>query len=444
MNVLIITTFFPPDSTIAAVRPYMFAKYLMQFGHQVTVLRSGVLWQNPDNSFPPLENLQVISYLGENSPAEIFAREGKASLSDQGKSRISFLPDRIREPIAHIYHTYFNAIDLYQILKRSRYFFQKQKEYLDDLRNKGNSFDVVFTTYGRLENVYAGEYASALFGCPWILDMRDPIAQPLVYRGLSLLYLKRFQDAAVSKADACTLVSNDMRKSSPGMEKSRNVTVLYNGYEPFGDDGGGEPAPESFSLCYTGMLYKGRRDVTPLLRALKQLSSEGKIDLSRVQIEYAGPDFQYMREDAEALGIETCLADHGYVTRAEASRMQKCADVFLLLSWNTKKEQGVLTGKFYEGIRCSRPILALVDGDTPNSELYQLNQKYHYGFCYEEARRREQFPELCAFLLQLYTKKMERGAVEYAPSEAFSTAFRYDTLTRQLETLCKNLIERSK
>lgn len=440
MNVLIITTFFPPDSAIAAVRPYMFAKYLMQFGHQVTVLRSGVLWQNPDNSFPPLENLQVISYLGENSPAEVFTREGKASLPDPGKSRISFLPDKIRKPIARAYHMCFQPLDLHRSINYAKELFQKQRESLEELK-QNQSFDVVFATYGELENVYAGEYASALFGCPWILDMRDPIAQPLVYRGLSLLYLKRFQDAAVSKADACTLVSNDMRKSSPGMEKSRNVTVLYNGYEPFGDDGGGEPAPGSFSLCYTGMLYKGRRDVTPLLQALKQLSSEGKIDLSRVQIEYAGPDFQYMREDAEALGIETCLADHGYVTRAEASRMQKRADVFLLLSWNTKREQGVLTGKFYEGIRCSRPILALVDGDTPNSELYQLNQKYHYGFCYEEARRQKQFPELCAFLLQLYTQKMEHGSVEYAPSEEFSAAFRYDTLTRQLETLCKNLVE---
>ena len=43
MNVLIIATFFPPDTAIAAVRPYLFAKYLTKMGHQVTVLRSGLL-----------------------------------------------------------------------------------------------------------------------------------------------------------------------------------------------------------------------------------------------------------------------------------------------------------------------------------------------------------------------------------------------------------------
>lgn len=41
MKILIITTYYPPDTAIAAVRPYMFATHLTQLGHEVTVLRSG-------------------------------------------------------------------------------------------------------------------------------------------------------------------------------------------------------------------------------------------------------------------------------------------------------------------------------------------------------------------------------------------------------------------
>ena len=41
MDILIICNCFPPDTAIAAVRPYMFAKNLAEMGHRVTILRSG-------------------------------------------------------------------------------------------------------------------------------------------------------------------------------------------------------------------------------------------------------------------------------------------------------------------------------------------------------------------------------------------------------------------
>ena len=88
MNILIITTYFPPDSAVAAVRPYMFAKYLIRSGHKVTVLRSGDFFRAPDRSYPALDGLKVISYLGKNCPAEAFER-GEISSWSPVKSIIS-------------------------------------------------------------------------------------------------------------------------------------------------------------------------------------------------------------------------------------------------------------------------------------------------------------------------------------------------------------------
>lgn len=440
MNILIITTYFPPDSTIAAIRPYMFAKYLARSGHKVTVLRSGDFFRAPDRSYPALDGLKVISYLGKDSPAEAFERGELRSWSlPESKSRISFLPEKIRLPIAKAYHSFANLWAVERMKHNIKVPFDKQKKVLNSLRTEGERFDVIFATYGNLENIYAGKYASELFDCPWILDFRDPIAMPFHFNGLSLSRMKHFQDQWISQADACTVVSNGLRESSKGFRHSKKTATIYNGYEFFEGDGGGTPEPDVFSLCYTGMLYDGKRDITPLLKALKLLYSEGKIDLTRVRIDHAGPDFQYMQAAAETLGMTACLADHGYVTRDEASRLQKSSDIFLLLSWNTQIDKGVISGKFYEGIRCGRPILALIAGDTPDSELYELNETYHYGFCYEECRP-QQFQQLCDFLLQAYRQKMEHGSLDYAPSEEFSTAFRYDTLTKKLETLCEKLI----
>lgn len=446
MNVLIITTYYPPDSAVAAVRPYMFAKYLTQFGHHVTVLRSGELFRKPDWSLPALKETRVISYLGEDSPVEAFERGEEITVPTSiptSKSRLAFLPSTIRLPIAWVYHACIDLGGFRQLAQWKRHsekMFTRQKQALHALKMEDKSFDIVFSTYANLENVFAGEYAASLFSCPWILDLRDPIAHSFFKHGPTLIYLKRFQDRAVSRADACTVISDGLRESSRGLRESSKTVTLYNGYEPFQDDGGGTPESGIFSLCYTGMLYNGQRDATPLLEALKHLSDEGKIDLDRVRIHYAGPDFHCMLQDAEALDMEACLMNHGYVTRAEASHMQKSADIFLMLSWNTKESQGVISGKFYEGIRCGRPILSLVSGNIPNSELYQINKQYQYGFCYEAARRQEHFPLLRDFLLQAYRQKLERGIVDYTPSKELSTVFRYDTLTRQLETLCQKLI----
>lgn len=438
MNILIITTHFPPDSSIGAVRPYMFAKYLLQFGHQVTVLRSGEFYRQPDHSYPPLEGLRVISYLGENSPAEVYSRGGEVSY-EPGKSPISFLPPAIRFPIAKIYHTWFKPVDVIRRVRAAKARFAEQKQALDKLR--GERFDVVFATFPSIQNFWAGAYAAELFGSKWIMDLRDPIVPSSDYRGLSRIILEHIQDRALKQADAFTVASDGMRSSTPGLRKfSNKVYRIYNGYDPlpgtFQDPG---PSPGVFSVCYTGSIFEKRTSV-PLLRALRQLSEQGRIQLDRVRLEYAGPDFDFFRTEAEAAHMECILSDHGYVTREEAARIQGRSDIFLLLSWNTKGQLGMLSGKFYEGIRASKPILAIVAGDVPNSELYQINQRFHYGFCYEEGRDAELFPQLCDFLLQAYTQKMERGAVDYAPSAELSTHFRYDTLTRQLESLCKKLV----
>ena len=74
MNFLIICSYYPPDSAISAVRPYMFAKYLSQSGNKVTVLYSGAFNSTPDESYEKLDGVRTISFLGEQCDAELFAK----------------------------------------------------------------------------------------------------------------------------------------------------------------------------------------------------------------------------------------------------------------------------------------------------------------------------------------------------------------------------------
>lgn len=442
MKILILTTYYPPDTAIAAVRPYMFAKYLAQRGHQVTVLRSGEINKRCENFFDSLSDVRVISYLGENSPAEAYQRGQWSGVPAEGISRIGFLPSWLRRPVAKLYHRFTRERDIARRLQRRLDCHEKQKAALDAMKDE--AFDIVFSTAGEFENLLGGQYAAKLFSCLLIQDFRDPMAASTLQSKKEFAYLKSLQTEAVQNADVCTAVSQGVLQDICTGLTARNTAVLYNGYEPT-DAAGSDAVPPAgqLSFCYTGQLYGGLRDFSPLLNAICQLNASGKIALDNIKIHYAGKDFDCLLQQAEKYGITEILVNHGYVGRTEAAKMQAETDVFAVLSWNTATAKGVLTGKFYEGIRARKPILAIVAGDVPGSELDLINQTYRYGFCYEACREKEQFQALCDYLEGLYREKMSAGSISYTPDPALVTDFRYDTLSQKLEAICLNTIRRN-
>ncbi len=442
MKILIITTYFPPDTAVAAVRPYMFSKYLTQLGHDVTVLRSGEILDGVSDFFEQLP-IKVISYLGGDSPSERYERgERYDNERFSRNSRMSFLPFFLRFPLSKIYHGLNRRKYFDSKLRKAEIKAEKLCRELDKMCDAG--FQVVFSTYGELENIYGGYYAAQLFNCPLIQDFRDPLANRELGTRREYRILKKIQDEAVRNASACTAVSEGVlsevcQGETPGF-------VLYNGYDAVAETSLKEQSAmgDVLSFCYTGQLYAGKQDFSPLLRALRTLADKGEIPLDKLCIHYAGKDFEYLLAEAKKYRVDAILKDHGYVDRKQAAQIQKQSDIFLVLSWNTKKARGVLTGKFYEGIRAHKPILAVVAGEVPHSELDLINQKYRYGFCYEVSREKEQFNSLCDYLEKAYCKKMSAGVVEYAPEPALEEDFRYDILSERLENICLQLIREKK
>ena len=439
MDILIITTFYPPDTAVAAVRPYMLAKYLTKRGHKVTVLRSGEFYASASDFFDMNIPVRVISYLGPDSPAEQYARgELKEVPVIEAKSRIDFLPEVIRKPIAAA----FNACMRPRRFKKKQEAIaakvEKQKAALDAL--SGEHFDVIFSTFGQQENIAAGQYAKQLFGCKLIQDFRDPLARKPFLTKSEYRYMKRIQDEAIRKADGMTAVSEGFRRelAESAAADTPNIT-LYNGYEPVAREAQDEAAEQGmFTFCYTGVLYEFS-DFTPLLRALQRLAQEKRIDLAKVRLDYAGRDFVRLQDLAQKMGMTQILHNHGYVSRSEAARLQHTSDIFLVLSWNRFDSQGVLPAKLYEGIRAKTTILSLVSGELPHSELSLLNETFGYGFCYEACREKELFDKLCDFLADSYKEKMELGKIQHEVNPKLEEKFRYDNIAQQLEQFIQSI-----
>lgn len=449
MRFLIICTYYPPDTTIGAVRPYMLAKYLSVQGHEVTVLRNGVFYRSPDPLYAPLEQVEVISYSGPDSDAERYLR-GEYQVNHVNKEKrptASKLPAVLYAPLVSLYSVLTGPFSDQKRIKKAKHDFSLLRPAIDDMFNKGYTFDCVFSTYSNLENIYGGEYAAKKFNASWIQDLRDPVT--MYHRKGSFFWninARKIQKYVLKNADLCTTVSAGLAEYLESFCPGSTVKEIYNGYDVGFDD---LPEPDmtgrdkKLELCYTGSMYGPEfKALETLLCHIRNLSNEKKISLDNVSFVYAGKNSTKVKSYFDKYKLGTLFQDYGYITRSEVFELQKKTDAFLVFSWNTNNMRGVITGKFYEGIKSNKPIISVVAGNRPNSDLMLLNRKYGYGYCLELCSEREHGKGFDEFFLKMYDEKMKNGHLSYMPSEKLKNDFRYDHIASDLADIAEQIAKK--
>ena len=132
--------------------------------------------------------------------------------------------------------------------------------------------------------------------------------------------------------------------------------------------------------------------------------------------------------------------DHGYLTKYETQKLQKSSDIFLIMVMNLSDYTGVLTGKLCESIQNRLPVIGLVSGDIPNSELCETIRKYNLGFCHEQSRK-ETYVQLKEYILNQYNRKINYGNAIYEPSNQAFLDFNYKNIVKKLDYEIKELLE---
>jgi hypothetical protein len=148
---------------------------------------------------------------------------------------------------------------------------------------------------------------------------------------------------------------------------NKPTAVILNGFDP--EDYPSIPSDTAsgnfLTLVYTGRIYNGKRDPSPLFRALSAL---GPI-AAKVRVHFYGPDLGIIRDLACRFGVDDIVTTTNSVPYNESLRAQISADVLLLLLWNDPRERGVFTAKLFEYLGARRPILAIGPIDNVASEL---------------------------------------------------------------------------
>ena len=439
MKILIIAVYFPPQNSVASLRPYSWAKYWSRAGHNVTVLTTRKP-DHPTNTVYPFTGFKVREVeipffnrlrgtLGKGNTAKVAASKNVvkasflSSLLGRANKLIQFLQNRFGVL------SYCRMPDLTDLWVNPA-FRAVANEQWDLVVSTAWPYPVHQIAYRLRKNGLAKK---------WVADWRDIWIGNHLYAGLFPFTLieKFYERHWMKKADFITTVSEplaDILRNRYGDK----VSVIYNGFDP--EDYENLPSEKAypqdgvFRIVYTGSIYSGYQDPSPLFEAISRLKNEGRITPDRLQVIFYGNNAD-MSALAKQFDISEYVQYGGFLPRQQALHYQRDADALLFLEFESKSLQGILTGKLFEYLFAGPPILAVGVGAGDSSAAVL-----------RKTGRGESFGNRIDLLLEKIVILMESKMNDTTPKRR-SDAFRHDaeifeyTRKKQAENMLRSVLD---
>lgn len=353
MNILYVSFFYPPYQCIGAVRSGKLSKWLLRRGADVRVI-SAAPQPLPDSL--PLEVPKERVYYSSWRDWDAFARRIIAchDARSSADSATDAGPSKVEAWYRALWHWPDGQMGW------------RHKALQEGVRWLGNwRPDVIYASAWPITSLLVGRAFAKAFGVPWFAEFRD------LWVGnhyLDFLPHWRKRIDAMWEKHVLSDVAGVVTVSEPLAKRLRRyrkpVIVLPNGWDPEDMSARETNPPESrneLRIVYTGLLYGGRQDVTPLLKAMREMPE--------VRADFYGRQFDCVQRMCARFHLLDRVRFYASVPRSEALRMQRQADVLLLALWNDSREKGVYTGKLFEYLAAGRPILAIGPKDNVAADL---------------------------------------------------------------------------
>jgi glycosyltransferase involved in cell wall biosynthesis len=430
VRVLIVAGYFPPPAPLAATRVASLARFLRARGHDVRVIAA----RNATRFHSLVPDLPAGTVFYERKPD----LDGPARLLVRARGRARSLARgrRVGSPAAPAAATAStgarsSAARLYDALVK---FPDEHAGWLPWAVARGRRLvrewrpDVIYASAPPVSGLVAAAWLARRTRTPWVAELRDPWSDNAY---LDAPAWRRRVDRALERRvlrSATALVSVTRGWAEElAATYGRPTALVMNGYDAdaYGDGGAGDPAdPERLTIRYTGVVYGGRRDPSPLFEALALAGAAP----DRFRVQFYGEELDAVRALARRHGVEGVVEVHPPVARAAVVALQQSADVLLLLGWRSERDRAVVPGKLFEYLGARRPILHV---GFERGEAAELVRSLGAGVVAND-------PATIAEQLHRWRRlKAERGALPGPPLDAvrpFSREARFLELETFLRT----------
>jgi|GEM_PF-369405 len=249
---------------------------------------------------------------------------------------------------------------------------------------------------------------------PWIADLRDLWnLNPYVSHTFIRDYFeKRLELKTFENADALTTTTDLAAETLSTLHPMSKIVPILSGYDKDDfkfleelvskNDNFSNDFSEKLKFIYAGSLYGGKRDPTYLFEAIRQLEDEGKLDSSKISIEFYG-DSTGLEEIASRYGLLDIVHIGGKIAHEEVLKKQLESDVLLLISWDNEKEKMFIPGKIYEYFALKKPVLSIGYKEGSLKDLIEETKVGYHVSSLESTKEA---------LLNIYDEFVENGTVE--------------------------------
>lgn len=379
MRILIVTTFFPPQNSIASHRPYSWAKYWSRAGHDVCVLTTP---KNRLSSAPIVASqsgFQVVER-GYGRVLDLIIQSYKSKQSTLVKSK----------PVSHgifkkAIRRIFKKIDDFRI-SRGIFHYRRFPDFSSYWAQNAirwaleqEPWDIVISTYGPHTTLTVGNAIRKKNHTQlWIADFRDLWTDDHIFKGLALFrgYERWLERVYLKRADLITTVSDPLADVLSAKSGKKCLTI-ENGFEPADNlelpaDNVFADRPQKVRMVYTGSIYRTTRDPSPLFEAIQSIneSESHRHLLENLEVIFVGGNIETLAEMVSQYRVEPWVSLEGFVSRQSALMMQRDAHVLLFLESNANGIDGILTGKIFEYLSSGTTVWAI--GNTVDSTPGQL------------------------------------------------------------------------
>jgi hypothetical protein len=439
-RVLLVSYHFPPVGGAGVQRPVKFARYLPEFGWDVSVLQAA----NP--SVPLLDP----SLCEEIPPETIIERartfEPGYAVKAAGTSAPSGQPPLLRRVIgrglrhaaALLLHPDAQVLWYPDAVRRGRGLLRRLPH------------DAILATAPTYTNLLVGRALARASGLPLISDFRDEWDLSSTYwenapaDRLSRALQRRMQRAVLrdTRAIIATTQASSQRLLARAAE-ARSAAwgeCIYNGWDAHDLAAGASatptlaPDPERFRLVYTGTLWN-LTDITPLVRAVTALADAHPGLAGRLDVVTLGRKTPEQRAVLEGLrDTPAQWHDLDYAPHPVALATMGQADALLLLLSDVPGAERVAPAKLFEYLAMRRPILAI----APESETAGIVRSVHP----DGHRVPSDVPGIAEWLRRAIADQQGGVATVPVPDEAIAP-FARRHLAGQLATLLTRVVEES-
>lgn len=448
MKIAISAFHFDDQRRIGSKRARSLAEEWSRAGHEVTVFTPG----DPADTSSPYPGVDVIRLgnfgEGVSKSSQIIRKPLIAAVIAETVPRVAALklkrrrgalsPEEDQEARNLNRRRQSSVLRVDQLLAEKD-FRRNAKKTLQSRSISPDSFDVLLTR----SVVAAGALRDAGFGAHWVHDLDDPATSEAFLTPLNY-YLRSRQTRLLKNVDAAVAISEGVKEtvtlSRRAAKFADKIKVVYNGFVR------SEEEPTSVTLDAPGPLLVGftgqvnarlepelRRFLEVLRQALDEVGEGG------IVFHYAGPSAELVAQVAQEVGVEDAIESSGLIPHDQALDLQSRMDALLVLSHNNPGARGILTGKFPEYLGASKPIIAVVGGTLPDSELGEIIERCNVGICSERARGEEGNRVLLDALVSWARDRAAGRSVPFAPVQEQVEEFNYANLAPRITEILQSV-----